>query len=85
MVHRNNYHKKCMEKIKQCVNQLIKVQSKQEETLVHVISILNVTRYATQVNRQKLNEVLHALQRSNEDLDRLFKITETLAQCIRYH
>ena len=47
--------------IKQYVNQLIQVQSKQQETLVHVISILNVTRYAAQVSRQKLNEVMDIL------------------------
>ena len=64
--------------IKQCVNQLIQAQSKQQETLVHVISILNVTRYAAQVHRQKLNEVLDALQRSNEDSHRVFNIAETL-------
>ena len=70
--------------IKQHVNQLIWVQSKQQETLVHVISILNITRYEAQVNRQKLNEIMGALQRSNEDLDRLFNITEALTQCIKY-
>ena len=70
--------------IKQCVNQLIQAQSKQQETLVHVISILNITRYAAQVNRQKLNQVMDALQRSNEDLDRVFNIKEMLMQCIRY-
>ena len=32
--------------IKQHVNQLIQAQTKQQETLVHAISILNVTRYA---------------------------------------
>ena len=42
--------------IKQCVNQLIQAQTKQQQTLVHVISILNVSRYAAQVNIQKLNE-----------------------------
>ena len=71
--------------IKQYVNQLIQTQSKQQETLVHVISILNITRYAAQVNRQKLNEIMDALQRSNEDLDRLFNITEVLTQHVRYH
>ena len=71
-------------KIKQHVNQLMQVQSKQQKILVHVISILNITRYAAQVNRQKLNEVMGALQRSNGDSDRLFNITETLAQCNRY-
>ena len=70
--------------IKQNVNQLIKAQSKQQETLVHVISILNVTRYAAKVHRQKLNEEMDAIQRSNEDLDRLFNIAEVLTQCIRY-
>ena len=59
-------------------------QSKQQETPVHVISILNVTRYTAQVNRQKLNEIMDALQRSNEDLDRHFNITEVLTQHIRY-
>ena len=55
-----------------------------QEILVHVISILNITRYAFQVNRQKLNEMIDALQRSNEDLNRLFNITEILTQHIRY-
>ena len=49
--------------IKQCVNQLIQAQSKQRETVVHVISILNVIRYVAQVKRQKLNETMDALQR----------------------
>ena len=35
--------------------QLIKTQHNQQKTLVHVISILNVTRYAIQVNRQHIN------------------------------
>ena len=68
--------------IKQHVNQL--EQTKQQETLVHVISILNITRYAAQVNRWKLNEIIDDLQRSNEDLNRLFNITEVLTQHIRY-
>ena len=72
------------QEIKQHVNQLIQAQSKQQETLVHVISILKVTRYAAHINRQKLNKVMNALQRSNEDLDRLFNITEVLMQCITY-
>ena len=33
------------------VNQLTEAQSTQQETLVHIVSILNVTRYATQVNQ----------------------------------
>ena len=71
------------QEIKWCVNQRMQAQSKQQETLVHGICLLNVTKYAAQVNMQKLNEVMDAPQRSNEDLDRLFNITETLMQCIR--
>ena len=37
--------------IKSRTNQLISMQQSQQETLVHVILILNVTRYATQINR----------------------------------
>ena len=33
--------------IKNRVNQLIAMEHKQQETLVHIISVLNVTRYAT--------------------------------------
>ena len=35
--------------------------NKQQETLVHIISILKVTRYVIQVNRQKLDEVMDTL------------------------
>ena len=36
---------------------------KKQETLVHVISILNITRYASQVNRQKLNVIIDDLSK----------------------
>ena len=36
------------------------MQHQQQETLIHIISILNVTRYATQVNRQHINLVMDA-------------------------
>ena len=68
--------------IKQHVNQLIQAQTKQQETPVHVISILNITRYAAHINRQKLNEIIDGLQRSNEDLKKLFNITGILTQHI---
>ena len=37
---------------KKRVNQLIATQSTQEEAIVHIVSILNITRYAAQANRQ---------------------------------
>ena len=36
--------------IKMRVNQLLEAQSMQQEAIVHIVSILNVTRYAAQVN-----------------------------------
>ena len=83
MAYRHNYCKRYIGNEAAC-KPTNKAQSKQQETLVNVISILNVTRYADQVNRQKLNEIMDALQRSNKDLDRIFNITEVLTQCIRY-
>ena len=43
------------------INKLIQEQTKQQGTLVHLISILNIIQYATQVNRQRLNEVMDTL------------------------
>ena len=40
--------------IKKRVNQLITDQNTQQETLVHIISFLNITRYATQVNNTSM-------------------------------
>ena len=70
--------------IKQQVNLLIQGQT-QQKTLVHIISILNVKWYAIQVNRQKLNEVMNALQKANEDMNILFNTTDALLQHLRYH
>ena len=44
--------------IKTQINQLIATQTSQCNTLVHVVSILNITRYATQVNRHSINTLI---------------------------
>ena len=67
--------------IKKRVNQLIKTHTKQQEMLVHVISILNVIRYATQVNRQHINAVMEVVERTHNDVSTLFNITSS---CINY-
>ena len=41
--------------IKTRINQLIATQASQCNTLVHIISILNITRYTTQANRHSIN------------------------------
>ena len=54
--------------VKKRVNQLIATQHKQQETLPHIIFVLNVTRYATQVNRQHINIVMDPVDRTHEDI-----------------
>ena len=64
--------------IKNRVNQLLEMQYQQQETLVHIISILNVTRYATQVKRQHFNLVMEAAERTHQDVTTLYNITSSL-------
>ena len=47
--------------------------------MVHIVSILNLTRYETQVNRQWINIIWKELTKSNEDIRALFNITNQLA------
>ena len=51
--------------IKTRINQLIATQHNQQETLVHIISILNITRYATQLNRQHINIVMTTAEKTH--------------------
>ena len=48
--------------IKTMINQLIATQASQHNTLVHIVSILNITRYATQVNRHSINTLMDAVR-----------------------
>ena len=70
--------------IKRRVNQLIETQPQWQDTLVHVIFILNVPRYATQVNRQHINVVMEAVQRTHNNVTTLFNITSSIYTCINY-
>ena len=47
--------------------------------MVHIVFILNLTRYETKVNRQRINIILKELTKSNEDIRALFNITNQLA------
>ena len=47
--------------IKTWINQLMATQTSQHSTLVHIVSILNVTRYATQVKRHSINTLMDAV------------------------
>ena len=47
--------------IKTRINQLITTQTSQHNTLVHILSILNITMYTTQVNRHSINTLMDAV------------------------
>ena len=70
--------------IKKRVNQLITAQNTQQETLVHNISLLNITRYATKVNRQHLNLVMNTVERTHQDTATLHNITHSLYTSLSY-
>ena len=71
--------------IKTRIDQLIVTQSSQQETLVHVISILNITRYATQVNRHSINILMDKVEATSHDINTLYNLTRSLATSISFH
>ena len=71
--------------IKTRINQLITMQSLQQETLVHIISILNVTRYAAQVNRHSINALMDAARATSHDFNNLYNLTISLTTSINFH
>ena len=71
--------------IKKRVHQIITAQNVQQDSLVHVISILNVTRYAAQVDRQHINNVMDTVDETVHDVNNLFNITTSLATSLSYY
>ena len=71
--------------IKSRINQLISMQQSQQETLVHIMSILNITRYATQINRQLINILMDIIEKTHQDITTLYNITHSLYSSISYH
>ena len=71
--------------IKECVNQLIETQLTKQETLAHIISILNVTRYAAQVSRHSINVLMDKVDETSQDLNNLYNLTTSLATSLSYH
>ena len=70
--------------IRKRANQLIETQTQHQETLVHIILILNITRYATQLNRQHINTVMEAVERTHNDVNTFFNITSSIYTHINY-
>ena len=71
--------------IKRRVNQLNEVQSTQQKTLVHIISILNVTQYAVQVNRHSINVLMDRVHETVQDVNNLYNLTTSLWTSLSYH
>ena len=71
--------------IKEFVNQLIETQSPLQETLVHIVSVLNVTRYAAQVNRHSINILMDKVDETSHDVNNLYNSTTSLATSLGYH
>ena len=70
--------------IKAHVNQLTETQSAQQVTLVHIISILNVTRYAAQGNRHSINILMDKVDETTQDFNNLYNLTTSLATSLSY-
>ena len=71
--------------IKTRINQLIATQASQCNTLVHIISILNITRYATQVNRHSIKTLMYAVRTTSHDINNLYNLTTSLATSINFN
>ena len=71
--------------IKTRINQLITTQTLQHNTLVHIVSILNITRYAIQVNRHSINTLMDAVQTTSHNINNLYNLTTSLATSINFN
>ena len=71
--------------IKQHVNQLNEMQLTQQETLLHIVSILNITRYAVQVNRHSINILMDRVDKNSQDVNNLYNLTTSLVTSLSYY
>ena len=71
--------------IKTRINHLIAMQTSQCNTLVHIVSILNVIRYATQVNWHSINNLIDAMLTTSQDINSLYNLTTSLAASINFN
>ena len=49
------------------------------------MSILNITRYATQVNRHSINSLIDAVHTTSQDINNLYNLTTSLATSINFN
>ena len=71
--------------IKTRINQLITMQASQHNTVVHIVSILNITGYATLFNRHSINNLIDAVCTTSQDINNLYNLTTSLATSINFN
>ena len=71
--------------IKTWINQFIATQTSQLSSLVHIVSILNITRYAIQVNRHSINTLMDAVWTTSNNINNLYNLTSSLATSINFN
>ena len=76
---------KDVKNIKKRVNQLTKAHLMQQESLFHIISILNITWHAAQVNRHSINVIMDKVNETVHDVNNLYNLTTSLATSLSYH
>ena len=57
----------------------------QKEATVHIVSILNVTGYTAQVNRQHIIIIMDTVGKMVHDVNNLYNITTSLHTSLTYH
>ena len=70
---------------KKRVNQLNEVQSTQQETLIYIISILNVMQYAAQVNRHSITVLMDKVDETVHNVNNLYNLTTSLVTSLSFH
>ena len=57
----------------------------QQEAIVHIVSILNVTQYTAQVNRQCISIVMDRVDNTVHDVNNHYNITTSLSANLSYY
>ena len=56
-----------------------------QETIIHILSILNITWYAAQVNRQHINIIMDRVDEMVQGVNNLYNLTSSLATSLNYY
>ena len=52
---------------------------------MHIVSLLNITRYTTQVNRCGINALMDTVRAASHNINNLYNLTTSLATSINFH